>query len=104
MDVLGSFPLPVEVIPMARSFAARELVKLGCDPEYREGQITDNGNVILDCHGFRISSPKELEQAVNAIPGVVTVGLFAMRSADQLIVGHDDGTTQMVSASTLGMT
>ena len=91
---LGSFPLPVEVIPMARSFAARELVKLGCDPEYREGALTDNGNIILDCHGFKISSPKELEQAVNAIPGVVTVGLFAQRGADQLIIGNDDGTTQ----------
>lgn len=98
VDVLGSFPLPVEVIPMARSFAARELVKLGCDPEYREGQVTDNGNIILDCHGFQISSPKEMEQAVNTIPGVVTVGLFALRSADQLIIGYDDGTTKLISA------
>jgi len=98
VPVLGSFALPVEVIPMARSFVARELVKLGCDPEYREGFITDNGNIILDCHGFEIHSPKEMEQAVNTIPGVVTVGLFALRSADQLIVGHDDGTTTLVSA------
>ena len=95
--VLGSFPLPVEVIPMARSFVAREMAKLGCDPKYREGQVTDNGNDILDCHGFQISSPKELEQTVNAIPGVVTVGLFALRGADQLIVGHDDGTTELIS-------
>ena len=95
---LGSFALPVEVIPMARSFVARELVKLGCDPEYREGAVTDNGNVILDCHGFKISAPKELEQTVNTIPGVVTVGLFAHRSADELIVGHDDGTTETVLA------
>lgn len=94
---LGAFPLPVEVIPMARSFVARELVKLGCDPEYREGAVTDNGNVILDCHGFKISAPTQMEQTVNAIPGVVTVGLFALRGADQLIIGHDDGSTQKTS-------
>ena len=66
-------------------------MKLGCDPEYREGVITDNGNIILDCHGFQITSPKEMEQTVNDIPGVVTVGLFALRGADRLIIGHSDG-------------
>ncbi len=96
VDVLGSFPLPVEVIPMARSFVARELLKLGCDPEYREGGVTDNGNIILDCHGFEITSPEELEQAVNNIPGVVTVGLFALRPADRLIIGKDDGSTEIL--------
>jgi len=91
VDTLGTFPLPVEVIPMARSFVGRELLKLGCDPEYREGVITDNGNIVLDCHGFTITEPKALEQAINAIPGVVTVGLFALRSADRLIIGHENG-------------
>lgn len=97
VDVLGTFPLPVEVIPMARSFAARELLKLGCDPEYREGAVTDNGNIILDCYGFSIHAPCELERAVNAIPGVVTVGLFALRSADRLLVGRDDGSTELMT-------
>lgn len=100
VDVLGAFPVPVEVIPMARSFAARELLKLGCDPEYREGVVTDNGNIILDCHGFHITDPKGLEQAANAIPGVVTVGLFALRPADELIVGYADGRTETHLAST----
>lgn len=91
VDVLGEFPLPVEVIPMARSFVAREIVKLGADPEFRESPRTDNGNVILDCYGFNIEDPVELEKQINALPGVVTNGLFAMRAADQLIVGYDDG-------------
>lgn len=91
VDVLGEFPLPVEVIPMARSFVAREIVKLGADPEYREGPRTDNDNIILDCLGFSITDPVSLEAAINAIPGVVTCGLFAARPADQLIVGFDDG-------------
>jgi ribose 5-phosphate isomerase A len=88
---LGEFPLPVEVIPMARSFVAREIVALGADPEFREGPRTDNGNIILDCYGFAIDNPIELERRINAIPGVVTNGLFAMRPADQVIVGFDDG-------------
>jgi len=92
----GAFPVPVEVIPMARSFVARELVKLNCDPEYREGAITDNGNVILDCHGFQVTKPDDLEHAINAIPGVVTAGLFALRGADTLIIGHADGRTESV--------
>lgn len=97
VSVLGEFPLPVEVIPMARSFVAREIVKLGADPEYREGPSTDNGNIILDCHGFSITDPVALEAAINAIPGVVTNGLFAARGADLLLVGQDDGQVQTVA-------
>ncbi|MEQ8232512.1 MAG: ribose-5-phosphate isomerase RpiA [Gammaproteobacteria bacterium] len=88
---LGAFPLPVEVIPMARSFVARELVALGGAPEWREGFVTDNGNHILDVHGFAIEQPVALEEALNNIPGVVTNGLFARRPADLLLVGTDDG-------------
>lgn len=91
VPILGKYPLPVEVIPMARSFVARELVKLGGDPVYRSGFITDNGNIILDTHNMEISNPTELENAINQITGVVTVGLFAQRSADILLIGHDDG-------------
>ncbi|GAD90777.1 MULTISPECIES: ribose-5-phosphate isomerase RpiA [Vibrio] len=91
VDVLGDFPLPVEVIPMARSYVARELVKLGGDPVYREGVITDNGNIILDVHSLKISNAKQLEDQVNALPGVVTVGLFAHRGADVVITGTPAG-------------
>ncbi|EKO3852512.1 ribose-5-phosphate isomerase RpiA [Vibrio harveyi] len=91
VDVLGQFPLPVEVIPMARSYVARELVKLGGDPAYREGVTTDNGNVILDVHNMQITNPKELEDKINAIAGVVTVGLFAHRGADVVITGTPEG-------------
>ncbi len=91
VDVLGQFPLPVEVIPMARSFVARELVKLGGDPCYREGCITDNGNVILDVHNLKIVDPKALEDKINAIVGVVTVGLFAHRPADIVLQGSPNG-------------
>ena len=91
VDVLGKFPLPVEVIPMARSFIGRELVKLGGDPEYREGCVTDNGNVILDVHNMAITDAKAMEDKINALPGVVTVGLFAHRGADVLLVGSPDG-------------
>ncbi|MCG9598306.1 ribose-5-phosphate isomerase RpiA [Vibrio sp. Isolate25] len=91
VDVLGEFPLPVEVIPMARSYVAREMVKLGGDPVYREGVITDNGNVILDVHGMQITNPKEMEDKINAIAGVVTVGLFAHRGADVVITGTPQG-------------
>ena len=87
VKVLGEFPLPVEVIPMARSYVARELVKLGGDPEYRQGVVTDNGNVILDVHNLSIVDPKKLESDINAIVGVVTNGLFAQRGADVLILG-----------------
>lgn len=91
VDVLGEFPLPVEVIPMARSYVARELVKLGGDPAYREGVVTDNGNVILDVYGLKITNPKDLEDKINALPGVVTVGLFAHRGADVVITGTPEG-------------
>ncbi|NAW67529.1 ribose-5-phosphate isomerase RpiA [Photobacterium halotolerans] len=91
VDVLGAFPLPVEVIPMARSYIGRELVKLGGDPVYREGVITDNGNIILDVHNLKITDAKDLENKINALPGVVTVGLFARRGADVLLVGTPDG-------------
>ncbi|ALM69873.1 ribose-5-phosphate isomerase RpiA [Vibrio vulnificus] len=91
VDVLGTFPLPVEVIPMARSYVARQLVKLGGDPCYREGVITDNGNIILDVYGMKITNPKQLEDQINAIPGVVTVGLFAHRGADVVITGTPEG-------------
>lgn len=89
--ILGEFPLPVEVIPMARSAVARQLVKLGGRPEYRQGVVTDNGNVILDVHGLSIIDPIALENAVNGIPGVVTVGLFANRGADVALIGTADG-------------
>ncbi|WP_413699967.1 ribose-5-phosphate isomerase RpiA [Psychromonas sp. KJ10-10] len=91
VDILGDFPLPVEVIPMARSYVARQLVKLGGDPVYREGVITDNGNIILDVHNMKISEPLKLEAQINAIVGVVTNGLFADRGADVVLVGTADG-------------
>ncbi|WP_445946598.1 ribose-5-phosphate isomerase RpiA [Shewanella sp.] len=91
VDVLGEFPLPVEVIPMARSYVARQLVKLGGDPVYRQGVITDNGNVILDVYNLKILNPKALETQINAIVGVVTNGLFANRGADILLMGTPDG-------------
>ena len=92
VDVLGStFPLPVEVIPMARSQVARKLVALGGAPEYREGVITDNGNIILDVHNFEILNPVEMEKELNNIAGVVTNGVFALRPADTVIVGTPDG-------------
>ncbi|MCC8365576.1 ribose-5-phosphate isomerase RpiA [Xenorhabdus sp. PB61.4] len=91
VDVLGKFPLPVEVIPMARSYVARELVKLGGTPVYRQNVITDNGNVILDVHNLAILNPIELENKINAIAGVVTVGLFANRGANVVLVGSSNG-------------
>ncbi len=91
VDVLGTFPVPIEVIPMARSYVARELVKLGGQPVYREGFTTDNGNVILDIHNMEIMEPVKLEEQLNNIPGVVTNGLFAKRPADVLLLGTEDG-------------
>jgi len=91
VDVLGKFPLPVEVIPMARSYVARQIVKLGGQPVLREGYTTDNGNVILDVHNLKIMNPVELEGKLNNIVGVVTNGLFAMRPADVLILGTPNG-------------
>jgi len=89
--VLGSFPLPVEVIPMARSYVARELVKLGGDPVYRQGVVTDNGNVILDVYNLEIIDPVAMEISINALVGVVTNGLFADRGADTLVLGTLQG-------------
>jgi len=91
VDILGEFPLPVEVIPMARSYVARELVKLGGDPVYREGVVTDNGNVILDVYNLKIAEPLTLENRINSIVGVVTNGLFANRAANVVLVGTDSG-------------
>lgn len=91
VSILGNFPLPVEVIPMARSYVAREIVLLGGQPALRQGFITDNGNVILDVHNLQIMNPVELEATLNQITGVVTNGLFARRSADTLLLGTDSG-------------
>ncbi|WP_292993307.1 ribose-5-phosphate isomerase RpiA [Nitrosomonas sp.] len=91
VSVLGNFPLPVEVIPMARSYVAREIVHLGGQPALRQGFVTDNGNVILDVHNLQIMNPVELEATLNQITGVVTNGLFARRSADTLLLGTDNG-------------
>ena len=91
VDVLGQFPLPVEVIPMARSYVARELVKLGGDPVYREGVVTDNGNVILDVWNMQITDAVATEEKINQIVGVVTNGLFAARPANVLLLGTENG-------------
>jgi ribose 5-phosphate isomerase A len=91
VHTLGQFPLPVEVIPMARGHVARELVKLGGDPVYREGVVTDNGNIILDVYNFPIPQPLATEEKINGITGVVTNGLFALRPADLLLLGTPDG-------------
>lgn len=92
VDILGKFPLPVEVIPMARNYVTRELSKLGGRPIWRESVITDNGNVILDVHGLQIADPLALEQQINQITGVVANGLFAARAADVVLVGAATGT------------
>jgi ribose 5-phosphate isomerase A len=91
VSVLGTFPLPIEVIPMARSYVARQIVKLGGQPVWRDGVTTDNGNVILDVHNLRLTDPRSFESTVNQIAGVVTVGLFAWRRADIIIVAGNDG-------------
>jgi ribose 5-phosphate isomerase A len=91
VDVLGAFPLPVEVIPMARSYVARELAKLGVQPEYRQGFVTDNGNIILDVHDMEILNPKGLERELNDLVGVVTNGLFALRPADIVLMATPEG-------------
>ncbi|MBE0510527.1 MAG: ribose-5-phosphate isomerase RpiA [Chromatiales bacterium] len=95
VDVLGAFPLPIEVIPMARSYVARRLVALGGEPVYREGFVTDNGNVILDVHGLQIDNAPEFEQILNNLTGVVTNGLFAMRPADVVLIGSETGVTTL---------
>ncbi|AUG99359.1 ribose-5-phosphate isomerase RpiA [Pectobacteriaceae bacterium CE70] len=91
VDILGKFPLPVEVIPMARAYVARELAKMGAQPEYRQGVLTDNGNIILDVHNLDISNAIAVENHINGIAGVVTVGLFANRCADVALVGSPEG-------------
>ena len=91
VDILGDFPLPVEVIPMARSHVGRQIVKLGGDPVYREGVTTDNGNIIIDIHNMDLSRPIDIEERLNQIVGVVTNGLFARRPADILLLGTADG-------------
>lgn len=95
VPVLGKFPLPVEVIPMARSHVGRQIVKLGGDPAYREGVVTDNGNIILDVHNMSITDPRKLEEELNQIVGVVTNGLFAQRPADLLLLGTASGVKEL---------
>ncbi|UYZ85461.1 ribose-5-phosphate isomerase RpiA [Entomomonas sp. E2T0] len=97
VDTLGAFPLPIEVIPMARSYVAREIVKLGGDPIYREGFVTDNGNVILDVHNLAINKAKDLEVKLNNITGVVCNGLFVKRPADLLFLGTQDKGVQLLT-------
>ena len=97
VDTLGKFPLPVEVVPMARAHVARELVKLGGQPRLREGLVTDNGNVILDVHGLAIGDPAGLETAINQIVGVVSNGLFAKRPADLLLLATPEGVRMLTA-------
>jgi ribose 5-phosphate isomerase A len=101
VETLGKFPLPVEVIPMARSYVARQLVKMGGQPVWREGVVTDNGNAILDVHNLSLSDPKRFETELDQVAGVVTVGLFARRGADILIVAGDAGVNTITPASDL---
>jgi ribose 5-phosphate isomerase A len=103
VDVLGKFPLPVEVIPMARSYVARELAKLGGTPVWRQDFLTDNGNVILDVHRLEILKPLELEAAINQIPGVVTNGLFARRGADVVLLGTSRGVQSLTRHQSVTM-
>jgi len=98
VDMLGAFPLPIEVIPMARSYVARQVVALGGQPALREGFTTDNGNLILDVHGLQILNPVELETTLNNIAGVVTNGLFARRPADVLLLGTPQGVQTLAAA------
>lgn len=96
VGVLGAFPLPLEVIPMARSYVARQIVKLGGIPVWRENVVTDNGNWIIDVHNLQILNPVELEQKLNNIVGVVTNGLFALRGANELVLGKADGQIEVI--------
>jgi ribose 5-phosphate isomerase A len=98
VEILGTFPLPVEVIPMARSYVSRELVNLGGQPVWREGVITDNGNVIVDVHGWQIGNPRELETEINQLTGVVSNGLFACRPADLLLLATPEGVRELLPA------
>jgi ribose 5-phosphate isomerase A len=99
VDRLGRFPLPVEVIPMARAYVARQIVRVGGEPVWREGTVTDNGNHILDVHGLDIADPVALESELNQVPGIVTVGLFAIRPADLLLVGTASGVVTLARGS-----
>ena len=96
VGVLGAFPLPVEVIPMARSYVARQIVKLGGTPVWRENVLTDNGNWIIDVHNLQILNPVEFEQKLNNIVGVVTNGLFAARGANELVLGRANGQVEVI--------
>ena len=95
VGMLGSFPLPIEVLPMAQEYVSRILVKLRAQPVWREGFVTDNGNHILDVHNLAIPNPVEMESRLNQVPGVITVGLFANRPADVLLIGGDGGVREM---------
>ena len=95
VGMLGGFPVPIEVIPMAQEFVARRIMKMRGQPIWREGFVTDNGNHILDVHNLKIPNPLEMEARIDRIPGVVTVGIFAQRPADILLVGHRDGVREM---------
>lgn len=95
VGLLGSFPLPIEVLPMAQAFVAHKLVRLRAQPIWREGFVTDNGNHILDVHKLNISNPLEMETRLNQIPGIVTVGIFAHRPADILLIADDNGVREM---------
>jgi len=95
VGMLGAFPLPIEVLPMAQAFVARKLVKMRAQPIWREGFITDNGNHILDVHDLNISNPLEMETRLNQIPGILTAGIFAHRSADVLLIADDDGVREL---------
>ncbi len=95
VGLLGSFPLPIEVLPMAQEMVSRRMLKMRGQPIWREGFVTDNGNHILDIHDLQISNPLEMEARINRIPGVVTVGVFANRAADILLIGGDDGVREM---------
>lgn len=96
VSVLGKFPLPVEVIPMARGYVAREIIRLGGQPILRQGVVTDNGNIILDVHGMQILNPVEMETTLNQITGVVTNGLFAKRGADVLLLSSEEGVRTII--------
>ncbi|MCP5328536.1 MAG: ribose-5-phosphate isomerase RpiA [Steroidobacteraceae bacterium] len=96
VDVLGRFPLPIEVVPMARSYIARQITRLGGQPVWREGFVTDNGNAILDVHGLSILDPVSMERELNQLPGIVTVGLFAQRPADVVLIGDPSGLRKIV--------
>lgn len=95
VGMLGRFPLPIEVVPMAQAFVARRLVKLRAQPVWREGFVTDNGNHVLDVHNLQVNNPLEMENRLNQIPGVVTVGIFAQRPADVLLIGSDEGAREL---------